>query len=64
MFPFHVTIRQSEINGNTNVAGRRVMTEQDIKTKHMITMPRGWIRRKKGSIKAACIDMERELHVL
>jgi hypothetical protein len=50
---------QSEINGNTKVAGRRVMTEQDIKTKHIISMPRGWIRRKKGSIKAAYIDMER-----
>ena len=50
---------QSEINGNTKVAGRRVMTEQDVKTKHIITMPRGWIRRKKGSIEAACIDMER-----
>jgi len=33
---------------------------QDIKTKHIITMPRGWIRRKKGSIKAVCIDMERK----
>ena len=46
---------QSEINGNTKVAGRRVMIEQDIKTKHIITMPRGGIPRNKGNMKAACI---------
>ena len=46
---------QSEIKGNTKVAGRRVMTEQDIKTKHIITMRCGGIPRNKGNMKAACI---------
>ncbi len=46
---------QSEINGNTKVAGRRVTTEQDIKQKHIITMRRGGITRNKGNMKDACI---------
>ena len=52
---------QSEINGNTKVAGRRVMTEQDIKTKQIITIKKD--NSKLNTVKSSSkIDKEKVIN--